>query len=96
MARVFVADRALSDLAYLIESRSLPADARDRVRQSLVQLETFPRAGRMLTGRWRRFRLIIGPWSWLLLIYLYDEVDDTVTVITVQDARSAASATTET
>lgn len=96
MARVFVAHRALSDLVHLIESRHLPADARDRVRQSLIQLETFPRAGRMLTGRWRRFRMIVGPWSWLLLIYLYDEVTDAVIVVAVQDARSAASATADT
>ncbi len=93
MARVVVAQRASSELANLIQSRHLPTDTRDRVRQSLAQLETFPLVGRRLTGRWRAFRLIVGPWPWLLLIYLHDTAADTVTVVAVHDARTAASAT---
>ena len=91
MASVVVAERAKSELERLIQSRRLPADTRDRVRQSLAQLETFPLAGRRLTGRWRAFRLIVGPWPWLLLVYMYDESADTVTVVAVHDARTAAS-----
>lgn len=93
MATVVVAERARSELARLIQSRHLPADARGRVRHSLAQLETFPLAGRRLTGRWRSFRLVIGPWSWLLLIYLYDGAADNVTVVAVHDARTVASPT---
>jgi hypothetical protein len=82
VARVVVAERAAHELARLIQSRNLPADTLDGVRQSLAQLETFPLAGRRLTGRWRPFRLIIGPWPWLLLIYLHDEAIETVTTPT--------------
>jgi hypothetical protein len=93
VARVVVAQRAGSELERLIQSRRLPADTRDRVRRSLAQLETFPLSGRRLTGRWRAFRPVIGPWPWLLLVYMYDASADTVTVVAVHDARTAESAT---
>ena len=95
MATVAAAQRARSDLADLIASRRLPADTRDRVRRSLSQLETFPLAGRRLTGRWRGFRVLIGPWPWMLLVYQYDERTDTVTVDAIHDARTATAAATE-
>lgn len=93
MGRVVAAQRARSDVSRLIASRRLPADTRERVRRTLSQLETFPLAGRRLTGRWRSFRLILGPWPWMLLIYQYDEAADTVTVVAVHDARAASAAT---
>ena len=93
MAKVVVAQRARTDLSHLITSRQLPADTLERVRRSLSQLETFPLAGRRLVGRWRRFRLVLGPWPWMLLIYQYDETTDTVTVFAVHDARTDAAAT---
>ncbi|MEW6225928.1 MAG: type II toxin-antitoxin system RelE/ParE family toxin [Chloroflexota bacterium] len=90
MASVLVAERARSELERLIHTRRLPADTRDRVRRSLAQLETFPLAGRRLTGRWRAFRLIVGPWPWLLLVHIYDGAAGTVTVVAVHDAKTAA------
>ncbi len=93
MARVVVAQRARTDLSQLIISRQLPADTLERVRRLPSELETFPLAGRRLVGRWRGFRLIIGPWPWMLLIYAYDETTDTVTVFAVHDARTGAAAT---
>lgn len=93
MARVVVAQRARSDLSLLIASRELPADTPERVRRSLSPLETFPLAGRRLIGRWRAFRLVLGPWPWMLLIYQYDETVDTVTVFAVHDARTGSAAT---
>lgn len=93
MARVVVAQRATTDLPDLITSRRLPADTRARVRRSLSQLETFPLAGRRLTGGWRAFRLVLGPWPWMLLIYQYDEPTDKVTVVAVHDARTGTAAT---
>ncbi len=93
MATVVAAQRARSDLADLIVSRRLPADTRDRVRRSLSQLETVPLAGRRLTGRWRVFRLILGPWPWMLLLYQYDDAPDTPTVVAAHDARAASAAT---
>ncbi len=92
MARVLITQRARSDLLSLISSRNLPADTRERVRASLSQLETFPLTGRRLVGRWDAFRLILGPWPWMLLIYQYEEATDTVTVVAVHDARTQFTA----
>jgi hypothetical protein len=93
MARVVVAQRARSDLSQLITSRQLPADTRERVRRSLSQLETFPLAGRTLMGGWRAFRLVLGPWPWMLIIYQYDETTDIVTAFAVHEARTGSAAT---
>jgi hypothetical protein len=51
--------------------------------------------GPPLTGRWRGFRFILGPWSWMLLVYAYDEETGQVSVVTIQDARSAESVTSQ-
>lgn len=77
----------------LIESHELPGDTWDRVLDRLEVLERFPGAGRALTGRWQGFRVLVGPWRWMLLIYAYVEPDDQVAVVTVQDARRGSSAT---
>ena len=93
MATVVVTETARDDLDRLIRVQSLPASTRDRVRSSLEPLRTFPRLGRALEGRWDRFRVILGPWPWMLLVYLYDESEDLVAVVTIQDSRSASAAT---
>jgi plasmid stabilization system protein ParE len=95
MARVVVAQRARKDLAELIQTRSLPADTGSRVRSSIEPLASFPQIGKMLTGRWRGFRLILGPWRWMLIVYLYDEPTNTVAILAIHDAREASSATSE-
>ncbi len=84
---------AIEDLDRMIVTHSLPVDTRARVKRSLGILEQFPLVGRQLEGRWQPLRLLIGPWRWLLLVYLYDEHDDLIVVITVQDARSSSAAT---
>jgi hypothetical protein len=84
---------AVEDLDRMIVTHSLPADTRSRVRRSLRALERFPRLGRELEGRWSPFRFILGPWRWLLIVYVYDEVEDVVLVATIQDARSSSAAT---
>jgi plasmid stabilization system protein ParE len=93
MARVVVAQRARKDLAELIQTRSLPADTVPRVRSSIEPLASFPQIGKLLTGRWRGFRLILGPWPWMLIVYLYDEPTNTVAILAIHDAREASSAT---
>jgi hypothetical protein len=93
MARVVIARRARSDLSRLTADRHLPADTTDRVRRTLSQLETFPLVGRRLTGRWHAFRLVLGPWPWMLLIYQYDETTETATVVAIHDPRTASAAT---
>lgn len=77
----------------MILTHSLPADTMARVKRSLGVLERFPRLGRELSGRWRPFRSILGPWRWLLIVYVYDEQEDVVLIATIKDARSSSAAT---
>ncbi len=93
MAEVRLSAIALEDLDRLILTHSLPADTRDRVKRSLRSLERFPLIGRELQGRWDSFRLLLGPWRWLLIVYVYDEREDVVLIVTIQDARSSTAAT---
>jgi hypothetical protein len=84
---------AVEDLDRMIITHSLPADTKARVKRSLAVLERFPRIGRQLDGRWYPMRFILGPWRWMLIIYNYDETNDLVIVLTIQDARSSTAAT---
>lgn len=95
MAKVELAAAAVADLDRLIRTHSLPADTKRRVRRSLVPLRRFPRLGPELTGRWRDFRFLLGPWRWMLLVYVFIEHDDRVVVVTIQDARSSKAATVD-
>lgn len=94
MARVVVAPTAVADLDELILVLSLPSDTRSRLRARLRQLAEFPESGEVLEGRWEGFRWILGPWRWMLILYVFDEDADQVSVVTIQDSRSARSATT--
>jgi plasmid stabilization system protein ParE len=92
MARVVVAPTARDDLDALIGTLNLPQSTRSRVKARLRQLADFPRSGPELEGRWAGFRFVLGPWPWMLLVYVFDEEADQVSVVTIQDARSARSA----
>jgi len=92
MARVIVADPARQDLADLINSHRLPPSTRDRVRHAIEPLTRFPLLGAALEGRWSGFRSILGPWSWMLIVYTIDDEQDLVTIATIQDARVGTSA----
>ena len=94
MAAVELAHSAVEDLDALIATHSLPPDTRLRVARSLRPLARFPRMGPALDGRWAGFRVLLGPWRWMLLVYVHLESEDRVVVVTIQDARSATSATT--
>ena len=89
MARIELAGVAVEDLDTLIRTHSLPADTRARVAHSLRALERFPLMGPALSWRWEGFRFLLGPWRWLLLVYVFIESEDRVVVVTVQDGRSA-------
>lgn len=91
MASVEIARLAREDLAELIATRSLPADTEQRIWRSLLTLEQFPRSGRPLTGAWSDYRAMVGPWGWVIVVYVYVERDDRVAVVAFQDARSADS-----
>ena len=93
MPRVELSVAAVEDLDSLVRTHSLPADTRERVRRSLRPLEQFPRLGHELSGRWEGFRVVLGPWRWMLIVYVLIERDDRVVVATIQDARSSAAAT---
>ena len=91
MAQIIVSPRAKRDVDEAIGRLSLPADTWTRIARSLRVLETFPLSGPELGGRWAPVRFILGPWSWMLLLYSYDEASDQVFMLSMHDARSAAS-----
>ena len=85
---------AVEDLDRMMLTHSLPSDTKNRVKRSLRVLEQFPNIGRQLDGRWHPMRFILGPWRWMLIVYGFDESRNMVLVLTIQDARSSAAATT--
>ncbi len=76
-----------------ISTLGLPAGTWSRITRSLRALEVFPLAGAELGGRWVPTRFVLGPWSWMVLLYLYEESSDRVYVVAMHDGRSASSAT---
>lgn len=92
MARVELSAVAVEDLDTLIRTHSLPPDTRERVARRLRTLERFPSMGRSLTGRWEGTRFLLGPWRWLLLVYVYLEREDRVVVVAIHDARFSGAA----
>jgi hypothetical protein len=93
VARVELALAAVEDLDTLIRTHSLPADTRARVARSLRGLQQYPLMGPALSGRWEGFRFLLGPWRWMLLVYVFIEAEDRVVVVTIQDARSSTAVT---
>jgi len=93
MAEVRLSAVAVEDLERMILTHSLPADTKARLARSLDSLSRFPLLGRELEGRWSPFRFTLGPWRWMLIVYVYDELEDLVLVLTIQDARSSSAAT---
>jgi plasmid stabilization system protein ParE len=93
VARVELAVAAVEDLETLIRTHSLPAETRARVARSLSSLVEFPKLGPALMGRWDGHRLILGPWRWLILVYVLLEEEDRVVVVTIQDGRSSSAVT---
>jgi len=91
VAQVIVTPRARRDVDEAIVALSLPDDAWTRVARSLRVLETFPLAGPRLEGRWAPARFVLGPWSWMVLLYSYDDASDRVFIVAMHDARSAAA-----
>jgi hypothetical protein len=73
----------------------LPASTLGRVQRSLRVLERFPLAGRALHGRWDGKRFLIGPWPWMIIVYVHDGGDEAVFVVAVHDGRSSTAASYE-
>ena len=95
MPRVELSEAAVEDLARLILTHSLPASTRERVKRSLRPLERFPLMGPELAGRWAGFRFLLGPWRWMILVYVHLEAKERVVIVTIQDARSARASTAQ-
>ena len=93
MAKIVVAPTATDDLATLIRTHSLPANTVERVKRSLRPLARFPLLGAALEGKWAGFRFILGPWRWMIIVYAYDDETDQVSIVTIQDGRSARAVT---
>jgi hypothetical protein len=93
MSRVELAAAAVEDLDSLIRTHSLPSDSRARVARSLRPLERFSLMGPALSGRWEGFRFLLGPWRWMVLVYVFIESEDRVVVVTIQDARGSTAST---
>ena len=93
MTTVVVTPTAVQDLRYLIASHSLPLDTIECFKRSVAPLERFPLIGATLEGRWSGDRFVLGPWRWMLILYIHDEPLDRVAVVTIQDARSSRAAT---
>jgi plasmid stabilization system protein ParE len=93
VAQVIVTPQARRDVDEAISALALPEDTWARVARSLRPLETFPLAGPELGGRWAPTRFVLGPWSWMILLYRYERSADRVYVVAMHDGRSATSAT---
>jgi plasmid stabilization system protein ParE len=92
MATVELALVAVEDLDALVRTHSLPADTRSRVARSLRSLERFPLLGPELTGRWSGHRFLLGPWRWMVMVYIHLADEDRVIVVSIQDARASTLA----
>jgi hypothetical protein len=49
--------------------------------------------GPELGGRWEGLRFVLGPWRWLIVVYVFREPEDRVVVVTIQDGRSSTAVT---
>jgi hypothetical protein len=93
VAQLRLAAAAVEDLRELILTHELPSDTPQRVVRRLRALDRFPEMGHVLGGRWAGTRYVLGPWSWLVIVYEYDVRTDAVVVLTMRDARRAESPT---
>jgi hypothetical protein len=91
VARIIVMPRARRDVDVAIGTLELPADSWIRIGRALRILETFPLAGPRLEGQLAPNRYVLGPWSWMILVYRYDEASDLVFLLAMVDARSSMS-----
>jgi plasmid stabilization system protein ParE len=90
-----VAAAAAEDLRELILTHELPPNTSQRVARRLRALGRFPKLGPALRGRWEGARYVLGPWSWLVIVYEYNVSADMVVVLTMRDARRAESPTNQ-
>lgn len=96
MTRLEWSESALVSLERLRLTHSLPRDTRDRIEASSRRLSLFPRLGpelRILDDG-AELRFLIGPWPWLVIVYLYIEAESRDAVISIEDGRAATATIT--
>jgi plasmid stabilization system protein ParE len=94
VATVVVTPTAEAGLLRLVQTHSLPRSTIERVKHVLKPLADLPELGRRLEGRWTGYRFVLGPWRWMIILYVYDVQADRVAIVTVQDGRSAGAPST--
>ena len=83
-------EQSLLGLERLRLSHSLPADSRARIEESAAPLAQFPRLGPELQSRAEgELRFLIGPWPWLVIVYLYRPNEDLLVIVSIEDGRAA-------
>jgi plasmid stabilization system protein ParE len=92
LARVEVSRTAAADLERLIRTHSLAKNTKQRFKRAVRPLGRFPRLGPELGGQWSGFRFVLGPWRWMLIVYVHLEEAGRVVIVTIQDARSSRAA----
>jgi plasmid stabilization system protein ParE len=91
VTRLEWSENALSGLDRLVLSHSLPADTRERIEASARPLDRFPRLGPELhtLPDGAELRFLIGPWPWLVVIYVHIERENRIVLVSVEDGRAA-------
>jgi plasmid stabilization system protein ParE len=95
VTRLEWSDQALSHLERLVLTHNLPPDARERIEASTQPLRRFPLIGpEIRAAADGSLRFLIGPWPWLVIIYLYIEADERAVIVSVEDGRAATATLT--
>lgn len=93
MTRVVITTNASRDLADLVERLSLPTDAPERVRRTIRNLSTFPDLGAPLGQGFGEQHFVVGPWSWMLIVYRHYPEPNEVAVLAIKDGRTSTAPT---
>jgi len=93
LPRVEWSEEAVRSLDRLIQTHSLPADTKARLKRSVRPLRRFPLIGPAVHARGHELRFIVGPWRWLIVVYVYFEDEDRVVILSVEDGRSSTATT---
>jgi plasmid stabilization system protein ParE len=91
MARVEWSLEAERSLDSLIETHSLPPDTKARLKESVRPLQRFPLLGPAIRASGNELRFILGPWRWMIVVYVFFEVEDRVVIVSVEDGRSSTA-----